>query len=281
MLAEIPTGVFIVIVLFFVAMSAVVLAAGVTARKRAALIKATPTSPIGMAKDGYSEFEGRIEAVPGPAVTARLTGWKCAWYHARVEKWVHRGSDRSGSGRWQMVQDWSSEAPFFVRDATGAAIVDPLRAEVTPTDKSQWFGETEEPADRNPDKIGPAGSFQHAFELSGAHPYRYSEERIYAGDPLLVLGEFKTHTFDPADEGDAGATPSEDPEEARADALRAAAQKVTRAAIARGSGKQPFILTTTPQSQHVDLTQKGGIAAIVVALVPLGIAALLLWARFG
>ena len=46
-------------------------------------------------------------------------------------------------------------------------------------------------------------------------------------------------------------------------------------------GKQPLILTTTSQAKHVEMSEKGGVAAIVVALVPLGIALLLIWARFG
>ncbi|HUL72613.1 MAG TPA: GIDE domain-containing protein [Vicinamibacterales bacterium] len=284
MLAEIPLGVFIGIVLFFVAMAAVIVFAGLTARKRAALVKATPTSPIGMATDGYREFEGTIEAVPGAAVTAPLTGWPCAWYHAKVEKYALGSNTRTGAS-WHTVHEWTSNAPFFVRDATGVAIVDPFRAEVTPTDKSQWQGKTEQPADRNPAKVKPTESAHGTFEIATTGTFRYSEERIYAGDPLLVLGEFMTHTFDAADEDDdadpGAASPETDPEEARDEALLAAAQKVTRATIGRGSGRQPLIITTTPQAQHIALSEKGGVAAYVVALVPLGIAVLLLWARFG
>lgn len=128
MIASLPLGVFVVIVLFFVAMAAIAVVAGVSPRKQAAIVKATPTSPIGMAADGYREFEGTVEAVPGAPVTAPLTGWPCVGYHAT--------------------------------------------------------------------------------EVAGASSYRYNEERIYAGDPLLVLGDYQTHTFDPADDeenGDAGA----------------------------------------------------------------------------
>lgn len=296
MVASLPLGVFIIIILFLVAMAAVVIAAGATTRKRAALVKATPTSPIGMAADGYREFEGTIEAVPGPAVAAPLTGSPCAWYHARVEQYV-KSSSRSGSaGSWKMVRDWTSAAPFFVRDGTGVAIVDPYRGEVTPTDKSQWTGKTEQPVDRNPKKVKPTESAHGAFEIAVTGDYRYSEERIYAGDPLLVLGEVLTHTFDASDdevdeadaESDAPAAEPKDPDEleseaedARNAARLAAAQQVTRVTIGRGSGRQPLILTTTPQAQHIALSEKGGFAAYAVALVPLGIALWLLWARLG
>ena len=275
MVASLPLGVFIIIILFFVAMAAVVIAAGATTRKRAALVKATPTSPVGMAAEGYREFEGTLEAVPGPAVAAPLTGWPCAWYHARVEQYVKSASRKGSAGSWKTVRDWTSDAPFFVRDGTGVAIVDPDRAEVTPTDKSQWTGKTERPVDRNPKKVKATESAHGAFEIAVSGDYRYSEERIYAGYPLLVLGEVRTHTFDAAD---GHVDEAADPESA---ARLAAAQKATRVTIGRGSGKQPMIITTTPQAQHIALSEKGGVAAYAVALVPLGIALWLLWARLG
>ena len=296
MVASLPLGVFIIIILFLVAMAAVVIAAGATTRKRAALVKATPTSPIGMAADGYREFEGTIEAVPGPAVAAPLTGSPCAWYHARVEQYVKSSSRNGSAGSWKTVRDWTSSAPFFVRDGTGVAIVDPDRAEVTPTDKSQWTGKTERPVDRNPKKVKATESAHGAFEIAVSGDYRYSEERIYVGDPLLVLGEVRTHTFDAADdevdeadaESAASAAEPKDPDEVESEAedarnaeRLAAAQKVTRVTIGRGSGKQPLILTTTPQAEHIALGEKGGFAAYAVALVPLGIALWLLWARLG
>ena len=176
-----------------------------------------------------------------------------------------------------MVRDWTSGAPFFVRDGTGVAIVDPDRAEVTPTDKSQWTGKTERPVDRNPTKVKPTESAHGAFEIAVTGDYRYSEERIYVGDPLLVLGEVRTHTFDAADdevdEADAESAAStaepKDPDEVESEAedarnaeRLAAAQNVTRVTIGRGSGKQPLILTTTPQAQHIALSEKGGVRGV-------------------
>jgi hypothetical protein len=293
MIADLPLGVFIVIVLFFVAMAVLAIVAGLTARKRAALVKATPTSPIGLTTDGYRELEGTIEAVAGPAVTAPLTDWPCAWYHATVERFQQRHSSHSDApNSWVTIHEWTSGAPLLLRDATGVCIVDPARAEVTPTDKSRWYGKTEQPTDRNPAKVGPTESVQPMLEVASTGGYRYTEERIYAGDPLLALGEFRTHTFDAPDEDEdadgaaaqtntAGPLTDDDAISAREDALFTAAHKITRTTISRGSGKQPLILTTTSQAKHVEMSEKGGVAAIVVALVPLGIALLLIWARFG
>jgi hypothetical protein len=130
--------------------------------------------------------------------------------------------------------------------------------------------------------------------------FRYSEERIYAGDPLLVLGEFATGrhqtAFDPDDEededaagedddaADESALTDEDREEIAADqreeAARTRAQETTRAWIGRGSGKQPFILSTTLQAVHVAQSSMGAQAALTGAAVPAAIALFLLWARF-
>lgn len=59
------------------------------------------------------------------------------------------------------------------------------------------------------------------------------------------------------------------------------AVRVTRATIGRGEGKQPFLFTTTSRAAHVAMTDMGSQAAMYVALVPFGIAVLLMLARFG
>jgi hypothetical protein len=48
----------------------------------------------------------------------------------------------------------------------------------------------------------------------------------------------------------------------------------------KGSSGKPFIVTTMPQATHVYMTDMGGQAALYVALVPLGVLALLVYARF-
>jgi len=87
-----------------------------------------------------------------------------------------------------------------VRDATGACVVRLFGADITPTDKSRWTGATLEPADRNPPRVGPSGSTDGFVQVSGGpnSGYRYTEKRIYAGDPLMVVGLFDNHRFDQA-----------------------------------------------------------------------------------
>jgi hypothetical protein len=304
---SLPLALFIAIMFFPLVLAAVLIGAGLQARRRAALITATETANIGMAQDGYREFEGRAEAIGGEAVPAGLTGWPCVWYRATVEKFsTGSGSNRTSS--WSTVRSLTSNAPFFVRDSTGVCLVEPWGAEVTPTDKSVWYGATEKPADRNPAKVGPSESARGMVEVGGGpnSKYRYSEERIYAGDPLLVLGEFTTgrhqSAFDADGEDENGededgeaedddgidddSTLSEEEREdiaadERAEALRARGEDTTKAWIGRGSGRQPFILSTTLQAIHVAQSSMGAQAALTGAAVPAVIALFLLWARFG
>lgn len=55
-----------------------------------------------------------------------------------------------------------------------------------------WYGATPIPSDRNPAKVGPTESVDGMVTVHGTSgtQYRYFEERIYLGDPLMVLGVF-------------------------------------------------------------------------------------------
>jgi len=98
-----PFGLFLFMLAVLLAMAAVAFYAGMQARRRAALMESMPTSNIGMAADGYVEFEGRIEAVDGATLIAPLTRVPCAWYHAHVEKYVGKSRNGSGDG-WVTVR---------------------------------------------------------------------------------------------------------------------------------------------------------------------------------
>ena len=309
MIREAPLGVFLVMVALLLAMAGVAAVAGWHARRQAQLMKNTKTSLISMAEDGYREFEGTVEAVDGQTVVAPLTGSPCCWYAATVEQWKRRmGADRH---TWVTVRSVTSSAPFFVRDSTGVCAVRPFGAEVTPTDKSQWTGSTLEPEDRNPPRIGPSQSTHGMLQVSGGpnSQFRYSEERIYAGDPLLVLGMYASHRFDVdfddmepeapigavphtplapstaeddgAQEDDAAVDTWRAADDERHDTLFEKAQAITKAEIGKGGGGQPLVITTTPQAAHLAMTEKGSQAAFGIALLPLAIAALVIWVRMG
>jgi hypothetical protein len=103
-----PFGLFLFMLAVLLAMAAVAFYAGMQARRRAALMESMPTSNIGMAADGYVEFEGRIEAVDGATLIAPLTRVPCAWYHAHVEKYVGKSPNSVGDG-WVTVKDATSD----------------------------------------------------------------------------------------------------------------------------------------------------------------------------
>ncbi|MBP7777728.1 MAG: hypothetical protein KA371_11405 [Acidobacteria bacterium] len=313
MIREASLGVFLAMVLVPLAMAGAAIFAGWRARRQAQLLAGTQTSPVGMAADGYCKFQGTVEAVAGETVVAPLTGSPCCWYSARVERWARPRTGDVKRFQWQTVRSVTSSAPFFVRDSTGVCAVRACDAEITPTDKSQWTGATLEPTDRNPSRVGPSQSTHGFVQVSGGpnSQFRYSEERIYAGDPLLVIGAFASHRFEPreldelppepealgaaspaarvTDADDEDDEDNEDTAEAdawavadreRYDTLWEKATAVTKAEIGAGGRGKPLIVTTTTEAAHVAMTEMGSQAAFMVALIPLGIAALVVLVRF-
>jgi hypothetical protein len=315
MIRNAPFVVFVLMVLFPLGMAGVLVFAGLRARRQAALVTPARSVNIGMADDGYRQFEGTAEAIGGHTLQSPLTGSACVWYEARVEELRSpRGS--SGGAEWVTVRALTSSAPFVVRDATGACIVRVLDAEVTPRDKSRWIGRTLEPEERNPPRLAPQESWPMVETAGGSRRYRYTEQRIYAGDPLTVVGRFASHRFDAtSDDGrdvlldgetaedlerdDDGAQVEPAPagtsasasgapagdwagvDAERQDALDGLAPSITRAEIAAGGRGQPLILAATSAATHAHMSAMGAQAAFLVALVPLGVAGLVLLARLG
>ena len=303
-----PFGVFLAMVLLPLGMAAVAAFAGWRARRQAALLTQTATVPIGMATDGYREVQGQVEAVDGELLVAPLTGTPCCWYEARVEKWT-RSMTTSKKFAWETVRSVTSSAPLLVRDATGVCAVHVYGAEVTPTDRSQWTGATLEPEDRNPPRHGVADDPTGMLQIAGTSTsvYRYTEARIYAGDPLLAVGRFTNRRFD-APDLDAPPEEPEEPDEPaiavvprrpaaaaerpsidawaatdeeRSEALTVRAARLTPLEIGLGGRGEPLILSTTSEAAHIAMAEMGSQAAFTIALVPLAIAALVLYTRLG
>lgn len=149
------------------------------------LLADTPTSRIRSAAQGYVELRGEARLLPGPPVVAPLTGCRCCWYRYRVEERVSdyaRGARRS---RWRTIARGESTDLFLLVDATGACVVDPEGARVTPAVYRTWYGSTPRP-------LGGAKKRVHWWSRLAAGRYRYREERLDPGDPLYALGLFRT-----------------------------------------------------------------------------------------
>jgi hypothetical protein len=289
---DLPLTPFVVIVGVFAGMAALLVFAALRSRKIAAAIKATPTSNVNFATDGYVEFEGTAQPVDGTALTAPLTGAACLWYHAKIEEW-RSNRDSTNRSDWHTVRVGTSSEPFVLRDSSGECVVFPDGADTMCTDRSVWFGATPLPADKNPPRKGPGDSAESTVKVYGAadKKYRYTEERIYGGDPLYALGQFSTAApagdedndeddeVDPAKPAGDGLGPEWDSQSRFADFRRRALAKTTRR-LRQPKGK-PYVLSTTPQAKLLEVHSKGSKGALFVAAVPLAIAIGLLWLRFG
>lgn len=271
LIQSVPLMVFVAMVAVPTAIAGVALYTGFRAQRRASLIKGIRTSKIHSAQDGYHEIEGRVRSLGNLPVTSPLTRSPCVWYHALIEESMRSHEDGDMEGVWQVVEETTSGTPFLLSDDSGECLVFPNGADVTPTDRSLWYGSTPRPEDLNPPKLPPGAMSRPVFEVQTGpdSQFRYSEDRIYDGDSLLVLGLFSNKSAKRAQPD------IEDPETAAM-----AAAGTTRSIRRSADGNRPFIMTTTPHDAHIAMMSLGGSAAYSVALVPLAIAALLVWARF-
>jgi hypothetical protein len=288
MIRSLPLIPFLLFTGIFVAMTVGLIVIALRTRGRAQVMASMPTSNVGFATDGYVELEGHAQAVNGRTIPAPLTGAACVWYHARLEHWT-RTTKSDDSRSWVTVRDATSGDPFLLQDASGACLVLPDGADVTFTDRSVWFGSTPDPQDKNPPKTGPGESPEGNVRVYGTpgKEYRYTEERIYAGDPLYALGQFSTVRWQDDDEDDddeADVEPAAEDEAAwdfvdREYALKKDALAITSRRLSRPAS-QPFLLSTTPQAKLQAVYGQGWKGALFIALVPAALAALLLWLRY-
>jgi hypothetical protein len=162
--------------------------------RRARLIEDTPTARIRSAHQGEVELEGHAGLLPGEPIRAPLTGSECCWWRYKIER-------RGEKNNWRRVERGASDSIFILQDKTGSCLVDPEGAEVTPTDRSVWYGHSRHPENRRPDRSPVRGGFSWTWDSSygglfsasiGNGRYRYTEERIYPGNPLYLIGHFRS-----------------------------------------------------------------------------------------
>lgn len=153
---------------------------------RARIIEDTPTSRIRSAPQGYVELSGEAAAMQGEPILSPLTMTPCCWYRVHIERKDDKG--------WDSVRKETSDGLFLIRDDTGECIIDPEAAEVTPYEKTVWYGDNATP-------VLPKADYRYAVmtpvigltvNFSGGGNYRFTEEAIYPGNPLYAIGLFKT-----------------------------------------------------------------------------------------
>lgn len=140
----------------------------------------TPTSRIRSAAQGYAELVGVLGAASESPLFAPLTGEPCLWWRYCIEE--YRASGKRSS--WAVIERGESEGWLRLTDATGECLIDPRGAEVLPAWRRRWTGDR-----RHPRGGAPGGLLQL---LGMGSRYRYTEERLHAGEPLYAIGEFRS-----------------------------------------------------------------------------------------
>ncbi len=172
---------------FWLAMAALAAAAawgfysGFTWWRWARLIEDTPTSRIRSAAQGYVELQGVARLMGGEPIVAPLSRRACAWWSYRVDERVQDGNRR----RWRRVASGVSEHIFLIEDNSGTCVVDPDGAEVLPSVRDSWYGDTPHPVAGPPATRGFVGF---------GNRYRYRESRLDAGAATYAIGWFRSDT---------------------------------------------------------------------------------------
>lgn len=142
----------------------------------------TPTSKVRSAAQGYVELYGVLQELPDTPIAAPLTGTPCLWWRFKIEEYSESGKKRS----WRVVESGSSEGWLRFDDGTGECLINPLGAEVRPATKQVWRGNLRHP------RLQEGATGMLGWLLSGGSEYRYTEERLHAGEPLYAIGDFRT-----------------------------------------------------------------------------------------
>ncbi|MFN0127152.1 MAG: hypothetical protein ACKV19_10770 [Verrucomicrobiales bacterium] len=194
MVSRLPVTVFVIMAGFIVAMAGVTgFVAWRTWRLGRWVARASSATAAG-AENGLVAVEGRATAPPGGVVPAGLSRVPCCWYRCTVEEYVKSPSGGSQGKRWHWttIESQTSGRGFLLADATGQRAVWPEAAEVYPTDRARWHGSTRRPSDPPPSRGSPGdrpmGEANIVVMGQPAHRYRYTEECVYPGDALFVVG---------------------------------------------------------------------------------------------
>jgi E3 Ubiquitin ligase len=146
------------------------------------LVEDTPAARIRSAPEGYVRLSGRAKSLDGRPQYAPLTGRRCVWWSYRVE--LRQNGRLPGVSR--LLDDCgSSDQAFLLADHSHQCLVDPLGAEVEPSDRKVWYG-------NSPDDVPVAVMGGMKFRLG--RKYRYVEAILSEDAELSILGEFRAST---------------------------------------------------------------------------------------
>jgi hypothetical protein len=130
----------------------------VASYRRLKALEDYPLSKIASAAQGYVSLEGRAMLFPGKPLESPLTRRTCCWYSYQVV--AVDDKHHTGSVGEADTSEWS----FMMNDGSGECVVEPTGARLVSKRIATW-------------RVGD---------------FRYTEQLILPGDPLLVIGEFAT-----------------------------------------------------------------------------------------
>jgi hypothetical protein len=248
-------------------------------------IENIPTARVRSAPQGYIELVGAAKMMEGPAVFSPLSHIRCVWYSYKIEEKVREYHGKDGfRTRWRVVKQDTSEEIFSLEDDTGECAIDPDHAQVITRDKQVWYKHDAVP------------------------PRRYTEWTIIEGEPLYVMGLFKSvataedqtirqqvsqklrewkhdqsQLLQHYDTDRDGSISETEWQQARRDAEVAVKRdigqraKMKQLSIMRNSPhkSQPFIISTVPEQELISRYQRRALAAMLGFIV---LGAIIVWA---
>jgi hypothetical protein len=149
-------------------------------------ILATPTSRISSAAKGAVEIGG--EAAGPYTLSAPITGKPCFLYRATV--WQQRKGQNT---EWERIADETLHMPFFVANATGQLLIEPLGADLDlPSDFSAEYDAAVSSSDfvsSKPGELPPRiSAFLSRHSIVPSRRLRIEEMSIKPQDMLFVTG---------------------------------------------------------------------------------------------
>ena len=152
--------------------------------RRKSLTEGLPTSRALGVFMGLVEMKGTAECTK--PVRSVLTEVDCVYYYWKVEEeWRRSGTDSDGKTEhesgWMNVADGKAAVPFYVKDATGAVLVQPEGAEM---DGAVVFDQT---CERDDPLYYAKGPREAIDDSTGRR--RFTERAIYLHNPVYVVGK--------------------------------------------------------------------------------------------
>jgi len=104
----------------------------------------------------------------------------------REKAFLEEEKQRNAKGEttWRTIDSATSVTPFVLADADGECLVGPINAEITPTSRDVWYG----------DSPSPGGPPVASRGFMSSDLYRYNEQLLHVGDQLSVTGELRSNS---------------------------------------------------------------------------------------